>query len=67
MCDFCKEGHVHSECDAEGEAKEVNYIGNYQRGNLFSNTSNDARKEHSNRKWKNNFALNPTQGPPQNP
>lgn len=38
---------------------DANYMGNYQKGNPYSNTYNSAWAQHPNLKYSNNNTLNP--------
>jgi len=61
----CNDGKENKEGIVEDTTEEANYMGDYKRGNPFSNIYNNARKNHHNMKWSNNF-LNQTQAPPPN-
>jgi len=58
-CDLCGEGHANGEYVSERVSEEANYMGNYQKGNPYSNTYNPAWAKHSNLNYSNNNTLNP--------
>jgi len=64
-CDFCGERHANSECVREGLSDETNYMGNYQRGNRYSNTYNPGYPRHPNPSYSNTNTLNPLLPNPQ--
>lgn len=54
-CELYGVGHNNAECVFEEEFEQVNYIGNYQKENPFSNTYNPTWKDHLSLKWINNL------------
>ena len=57
-CDFCGEGHANCECVPEGLSEEVNYMGNFQKGNPYSNNYNPGYARHPNLSYSNTNTLN---------